>query len=318
MSLEATASSPPAKKRKHLDDSGDALKRVKKDKEGKPEKKDKTKKKDKKGKGRAEESANGEFQLVTASVSVSIPPIFAGNPMAGVEEMLDSLVMRYVPALQGVLLSHSNIRFLTRTAMIKGDCPFANCDVGFDATVWSPRVGMKLNGKINLCSPDHISLLVHKTFNVSIPRHHIPTENWEFEYGPAENDPEFGAGAGGEEASTRSEIDALPDADSMNVDGGDSSEGVEEGGTWIHKVTGDKLGGAEGELEFTVVGYTIANQMLSLVGSIQLDPFSPEHVARPAVLSSVKERAVVDVMDETHGSEEDVFAALGRLEDEEE
>jgi hypothetical protein len=27
---------------------------------------------------------------------------------------------------------------------------------------------------------------------VSIPRHHIPADQWEFEYGPAENDPEFG------------------------------------------------------------------------------------------------------------------------------
>ena len=26
--------------------------------------------------------------------------------------------------------------------------------------------------------------------NASIPRHHIPSESWEFEYGPAENDPE--------------------------------------------------------------------------------------------------------------------------------
>ena len=51
---------------------------------------------------------------------------------------------------------------------------------------------VNLAGKINLCSPDHISLLVHRTFNVSIPRHHITTDSYEFEYGPAENDPEFG------------------------------------------------------------------------------------------------------------------------------
>jgi hypothetical protein len=27
---------------------------------------------------------------------------------------------------------------------------------------------------------------------VSIPQHHIPADQWEFEYGQAENDPEFG------------------------------------------------------------------------------------------------------------------------------
>ena len=44
-----------------------------------------------KGKGR-----DREFQLVTSSMVVSVPPVFAGNPRAGVEEMLDSLIMRYV------------------------------------------------------------------------------------------------------------------------------------------------------------------------------------------------------------------------------
>jgi len=40
-----------------------------------------------------------EFMLVRASLMVSIPPIFSSNPRAGVEEMLDSMVMRccYLP-----------------------------------------------------------------------------------------------------------------------------------------------------------------------------------------------------------------------------
>ena len=92
-------------------------------------------------------------------------------------------------------------------------------------------------GKVNLCSPDHVSLLVHRTFNVSIPRHHIPTDNWEFEYGPAENDPEFGGEAAG----------------GLEVDG-ETSETVERCGRWVHKLTGEKLGGEEGNLEFTVIG----------------------------------------------------------------
>jgi len=94
-------------------------------------------------------------------------------------------------------------------------------------------------GKINLCSPDHVSLLVHRTFNVSIPRHHIPTETWEFEYGPAENDPEFGFKDEG-----------------LDEDGGD--RGVIDhstGGQWIHRVTGEILGGGKGLLQFTVIGY---------------------------------------------------------------
>ena len=90
-------------------------------------------------------------------------------------------------------------------------------------------------GKVNLCSPDHISLLVHRTFNVSIPRRHIPVEDWEFEYGAAENDPEF------EHEEGR---DYQDNAEEMNQD---------TAGKWVHRVTGESL--ASKVVEFTVIGY---------------------------------------------------------------
>ncbi|KAJ3713302.1 hypothetical protein C8R42DRAFT_646970 [Lentinula raphanica] len=214
------------------------------------------------------------FQVIHSSFVLSLSPVFASNPRSGVEELLDSMIMRYIPALDAVVLSHSNITFNQDTAAIQADSPFLICNISFDATVWRPLVGMKLAtssstltapvGKLSLCSPDHISLLVHKTFNVSIPRHHIPTHEWEFEYGPAENDPEFGSGA-----------------QAINV-GIDPGEGEGEGsGRWIHRLTASSIGGQDGYVEFTVIGYhslTVANEMLSLIGSLQLDPFSEAHV----------------------------------------
>lgn len=92
-------------------------------------------------------------------------------------------------------------------------------------------------GKVNLCSPDHVALLVHRTFNVSIPRHHIPTDNWEYEHGPAENDPEFAA----EEENAE--------------EGAETAEDSVHGGRWVHKLTNIPLGGPDGQLEFTVIGY---------------------------------------------------------------
>ncbi|KAK0225828.1 hypothetical protein IW262DRAFT_1457086 [Armillaria fumosa] len=261
----------------------------------------KKKTKDKKGKGR-----ESDFHVVQASLVLSIPPKFADDPKSGVNEMLDSMVMRYIPGLQGVVLSHSNLTFLDDMASIKSDCPFLVCRVTFDATVWSPHVGMQLEGRINLCSPDHISLLVHRTFNVSVPRHHIPSEDWEFEYGPAENDPQFGpdaAGKDGEEAVS-------PPAE---------RSGREEGGRWIHKLTGDLIGGKSGHLEFTVIGLTVANEMLSVVGSIQPDPFSPAHIATSSNNQEPEESEdggedITMVEDDDGGSadEDDTFAGLGR------
>lgn len=113
--------------------------------------------------------------------------------------------------------------------------------------------GLFLDGKVNLCSPDHISLLVHRTFNVSIPRHHIPTDQWEFEYGPAENDPEFGL-----TTVEESHVDGVTEEPAVSTEiqeqGRVENENVEKGGRWVHKVTGDRLGGASGSLRFTVVG----------------------------------------------------------------
>jgi DNA-directed RNA polymerase I subunit RPA43 len=86
---------------------------------------------------------------------------------------------------------------------------------------------------------------VHRTFNVSIPRHHIPTDHWEFEYGAAENDPEFGPGA---TAISGEHPEEGGDSGSVDV------QGEEEGGRWMHSITGAKLGGPDGFLEFTVIG----------------------------------------------------------------
>ncbi|KAF5385752.1 hypothetical protein D9615_002481 [Tricholomella constricta] len=277
-----------------------------------PAKKLKKEKRQKKEKGKARDT---EFHVVKTSLMVSIAPVFAGNLRAGVDEMLDSMIMRYIPALRGVVLSHSNLRFLSTTATIQADCPFLVCKIEFDATIWSPHVGMKLVGKVNLCSPDHVSLLLHRTFNVSIPRYHLPKGEWEFEYGPAENDPEFG-----------------PDADAAEDE---EEEGKTEktegdgGGKWVHHLTNENLGGVDGFLEFTVIGLTVANEMLSLLGSIQPDPFSPEH--RPESSAAEKHPTESEMEDievehemelqeedeeELESDEEDTFKTLGKMTDE--
>ncbi|KAF9051047.1 hypothetical protein BDZ89DRAFT_1098578 [Hymenopellis radicata] len=236
-------------------------------------------KKDKGGKGKSRDT---EFQVVQATLLLSIAPVFASNPRAGVNEMLDSMIMRYIPALQGVVLAHSNLSFLDDKASIKAD-------------LWSPSIGMTLEGRISVCSPDHISILVQRTFNVSIPRHHIPLD-WEFEYGPADNDPEFG-----------------PD-DEQN------------GGRWVHKTTREPMGKDTARyLQFTVIGLTVANEMLSVVGSLQPDPFSPAHSTTSEAsqpegedIDEAEEEALLppelDGLEESD-DEDDPFDALGKSAD---
>ncbi|CAE6381739.1 unnamed protein product [Rhizoctonia solani] len=200
-----------------------------------------------------------EFKLVRARTSISLPPRFAGEAKRGVEEILDNLVMRYVPSLRGVLLSHKDHKFMSNVAIMYAEGPYPTTQVEFDAGVWAPEVGMRITGRISLHATDHIGVLVHRTFNASIDKAHIPGDGeWEYVHGPVANDPEINS---------------------------EEREGDEELGRWINSQTGETLGGESGLVEFTVIGYTIANQMLSLHGSLQPDPFAPEHyTARQATI----------------------------------
>ncbi|KAG8808035.1 hypothetical protein FRC19_006162, partial [Serendipita sp. 401] len=210
------------------------------------------------------ETGKEEFSNVNAQMTITIPPLYSGpgRPRQAALEMLDSMIMRYVPSMGGVILAHSNLQFLSTTATFLVDSPFTKAEISFIALVWSPTVGSKLRGSISICSPDHIGLLIHKTFNASIPRHHIPTDEWEFEYGALENDPEYGATALGEETAVEEEQDP---------------------GRWVHKQTGVSVGGPNGEVEFTIIGLNISQSMLSLIGSLQPDPFNPSHQPLPAI-----------------------------------
>ena len=115
--MSAPVEAQRTKKRKHAaateDGAGAAAaaatgepstKRSKKDTDGKAHHKDKRKDKhiahttapaDKKGKGRATH-ADDAFRVVRASLTVSVAPVFANDLRGGVEEMLDSMLMRYV------------------------------------------------------------------------------------------------------------------------------------------------------------------------------------------------------------------------------
>ena len=114
--MSAPVEAHRTKKRKHAaaaeDGAGVAAagepstKRSKKDTDGKAHK-DKRKDKhtshatalaDKKGKGRATH-ADDAFRVVRASLTVSVAPVFANDLRGGVEEMLDSMLMRYVLSL---------------------------------------------------------------------------------------------------------------------------------------------------------------------------------------------------------------------------
>ena len=94
------SSQPHSKKRKQAavteaggEDAQPVLKKPKHSLEKKL-KKDKSKAGPSTGRGTSS-SSKGEFQTITSTLSVSIPPIYAMEPRRGVQEMLDGMLMRY-------------------------------------------------------------------------------------------------------------------------------------------------------------------------------------------------------------------------------
>lgn len=118
---------------------------------------------------------------------------------------------------------------------------------------------MKLEGKISLSSPSHVSLLLDGLFNASISSQHIDLSQWEFVH----EDPEAADQEGGQGG----------DEESQPV-GEDDEDAPHSLGYWRNKHDFGRLGGTDGKVTFTVVSMTVAKRMLTLHGSLLSRPFS--------------------------------------------
>lgn len=134
-------------------------------------------------------------------------------------------------------------------------------------TIVNASPSKRTAARVKISSTDHIGLLAHDIFNVSIPKHHIPSTEYVFQHGPAENDPTYGAGANPNAGSSSvwGVVDADGDGDvpiskdeaaAWGAGGGGVNDGDGDGaiGTWARVDGGEVLGGENGIVEFTVVG----------------------------------------------------------------
>nr|WRH23604.1 DNA-directed RNA polymerase I subunit [Naematelia aurantialba] len=205
---------------------------------------------------------SGPFEHHLSRMRLSVPPKYSGDWLTGVREVLDGMIMRYMPQLNGVLLAHWEHEFMDDTVKFINECPFGVCEVQFRSILWAPKIGQRLHGTHSLSSPSHLSLLFSKTFNISIPLQHIPLDQYEFEA----TDP----------------VDGNGDSDSDDEDE-DEDEGVHEVGRWKRKKDGKMLGEGGKGIKFTVIGMQVSNQMLSLTGSLLPDPTNPPPLPETSV-----------------------------------
>lgn len=125
-------------------------------------------------------------------------------------------------------------------------------------------------GRITLSTPSHISLLIHSTFNASIPASHM--DEYEFIEGEDEQDE-------GKDPEIMSSL--------------------QDGGYWRHKKTKERLGGSSssadgGLVSFIVISLTISPPTLSVCGSLLARPFDvppPSSTTLASTLSAAERYA---------------------------
>ena len=101
---------------------------------------------------------------------LGLHPFHLTNLNAALNEILSSNLNSYDNELKGFLLAYKNPKLLTPLGEILYDTCFIHVDIEADFYIFRPEVGCSLKGTVNKKGLDHIGLLVHKAFNVSIPK----------------------------------------------------------------------------------------------------------------------------------------------------
>ncbi|KAJ2301895.1 hypothetical protein IWW55_003698 [Coemansia sp. RSA 2706] len=198
------------------------------------------------------------FCECTARLTVTLAPAHSSNCWAGIHETLNSMLLRYVPQIRGVVMGYSKVKLLSKAALLYNDSPFGQIEISAQLVLWRPISGMTLRGTINVQSPDHIGLLLWDTFNASIPASFIP--KGKYEWRPF----------GNEDMATEATVDAPSSAEQSSDESVvPAKEGTKlSSGEWVFKGTSQSVG-ADGGLEFMVADVVRADNVLSVTGMLR-------------------------------------------------
>ncbi|KAI9479859.1 hypothetical protein LPJ55_001100 [Coemansia sp. RSA 990] len=190
------------------------------------------------------------FCECTTRLTVTLAPAHSNDHWAGIHETLNSMLLRFVPQIRGVVLSYSDVKMLSQTALLFNDSPYGQLEVSAKLLLWRPTSGMTLKGTINVQSPDHIGLLLWNTFNASIPASFIPKNKYEWR---PFNEEELAAGKAEDESSETKDSES----DSAKFGSGE----------WVLKGSSQGIG-TNGSLEFIVSDVIRADNVLSVTGAL--------------------------------------------------
>ncbi|OXU19018.1 hypothetical protein TSAR_009536 [Trichomalopsis sarcophagae] len=101
---------------------------------------------------------------------LGLHPFHLTDLNAALREILNSNLFCYDAELNGLVLAYRNPKLLSSLGDIMYDTCFVHIDVEADFYIFRPEVGRSLKGFVNKKGTNHIGILLHKVFNVSVPK----------------------------------------------------------------------------------------------------------------------------------------------------
>lgn len=134
------------------------------------------------------EDENSCVELQTLQEHLALHPFHLNDLSNSVKDILNSRIgkfcVRYVIyfivilsihkncflRLDGILCGYKNIKFLSKLGHISDDSCFIHVDIEAEFFIFKPTKRKILEGIVHKKTKDHIGCLVHKIFNVSLPK----------------------------------------------------------------------------------------------------------------------------------------------------
>jgi len=129
------------------------------------------------------------FQKSRLKFHIAVPPAASDSlDMFLHTHLTSALLLKHTQ--NGTIVAFSGFKSVFGAGTIRDECPFSWSWFEGDVVLFNPRIGQRisisrtkhlvdLGGIVALSSPDHIALISHALFNVSIPRTELP-EDWNF------------------------------------------------------------------------------------------------------------------------------------------
>ncbi|MBN3297994.1 RPA43 polymerase, partial [Amia calva] len=111
---------------------------------------------------------------------VALSPMYLKKKKTGLQEQLNTDLLKYSESLKGVPIAYDNIKILGKHGDIYDDQGYIHMDIEAAFVTFRPKKGQKLLGVINKVGVNHVGCLVHGCFNASVPKpHQVTLEQWQ-------------------------------------------------------------------------------------------------------------------------------------------